>query len=86
MVLPLGGRVGRRQLNILALFVQARKGLSLFGTLSLHYYSDPDDFLKYLISTSIFLQYQQEVPGGNTDEGLVLTSTGEFYEFDIDKS
>ena len=38
------------------------------------------------ISTSIFLQYQQEVPGGSTDEGLVLTSTGEFYEFDIDKS
>jgi len=33
---------------------------------------------------SIYLQYEQDFPGVNTDEGTVLTPEGRFYEFEMD--
>ncbi len=33
---------------------------------------------------SIYLNYEQDFPGLNTDEGTVLTPNGEFYEFEMD--
>lgn len=35
-------------------------------------------------SNSIYLQYQQDFPGVSTDEGIVLTPEGRFYEFEMD--
>lgn len=36
------------------------------------------------INKSIVLEYKQDYPGISTDEGLLLTPEGEFYEFNID--
>lgn len=36
--------------------------------------------------TSIFLEYEQTIPGCSTDEGIVLTVDNHFFEFDIDLS
>ena len=36
------------------------------------------------IEKSIMLEYQQDFPGISTDEGIVLTQDGKFYEFDAD--
>jgi asparagine synthetase B (glutamine-hydrolysing) len=33
---------------------------------------------------SIYLDYMQDFPGISTDEGIVLTQDGEFYNFDLD--
>ena len=33
---------------------------------------------------SIFLNYQQDFPGISTDEGIVVTPEGKFYEFEMD--
>lgn len=33
---------------------------------------------------SIFLRYEQDFPGISTDEGVVLTPDGEFFEFEMD--
>ena len=30
------------------------------------------------------LEYEQDFPGTSTDEGLILTGEGKFYEFDAD--
>lgn len=32
----------------------------------------------------IYLNYEQDFPGVSTDEGIVLTPNGEFYEFEMD--
>lgn len=36
------------------------------------------------IDTSIFLDYSQDFPGLSTDEGILLTQKGEFFEFEAD--
>ncbi len=36
------------------------------------------------IDRAILVDYEQDFPGANTDEGIVLTEEGEFYEFEID--
>jgi hypothetical protein len=36
------------------------------------------------ISKSIMLDYEQDYPGISTDEGIVLTAEGIFYEFSVD--
>ena len=36
------------------------------------------------IEESIILEYQQDFPGISTDEGIILTEKGKFYEFDAD--
>jgi len=36
------------------------------------------------IEKSIILEYEQDYPGISTDEGLILTEEGKFYEFDAD--
>jgi hypothetical protein len=33
---------------------------------------------------SIYLDYEQDFPGISTDEGIVLTPSGEFFEFEMD--
>jgi len=36
------------------------------------------------IEKSIILEYEQDFPGISTDEGMILTEEGKFYEFDAD--
>ena len=36
------------------------------------------------IKECILLDYEQNFPGSSTDEGIVLTSKGHFYEFEAD--
>lgn len=36
------------------------------------------------VKTSIVLWYDQDFPGSSTDEGLLLTEDGRFFEFDVD--
>ena len=36
------------------------------------------------IDKSIIFEYEQDFPGISTDEGIVLTQDGKFYEFDAD--
>ena len=36
------------------------------------------------IEKCIILDYEQDFPGISTDEGIVLTPEGIFYEFDVD--
>ena len=36
------------------------------------------------MSSSIVLDYEQDFPGICTDEGILLTSTGEFFKFEAD--
>lgn len=38
------------------------------------------------LERSIIIEYAQDEPGGFTDEGIVLTPSGEFFEFDVDLS
>lgn len=33
------------------------------------------------ITTSIIIEYDQDFPGGSTDEGIILTQEGRFFEF-----
>ncbi|OJJ18320.1 hypothetical protein BKI52_26235 [marine bacterium AO1-C] len=33
------------------------------------------------MNTSILIEYDQDFPGGHTDEGIILTEGGKFYEF-----
>lgn len=33
--------------------------------------------------TSILIEYDQDFPGGNTDEGIILTEEGKFFEFGV---
>ena len=39
---------------------------------------------KIELDESIILEYEQNFPGLSTDEGIVLTPKGKFYEFDAD--
>ncbi|AFM04748.1 hypothetical protein Fleli_2376 [Bernardetia litoralis DSM 6794] len=39
---------------------------------------------KIEIDKSIMLSYEQDLLGGSTDEGMILTIDGFFYEFDAD--
>ncbi|WP_420460863.1 hypothetical protein [Neolewinella sp.] len=39
---------------------------------------------KIEIAKAIVLKYEQDFPGISTDEGIVLTQNGKFYEFDVD--
>ena len=36
------------------------------------------------MNTSILIEYDQDFPGGNTDEGVILTKEGKFFEFCAD--
>lgn len=36
------------------------------------------------VEKSIFLEYEQDFPGLSTDEGIILTPDGEFYQFEAD--
>ena len=36
------------------------------------------------IEKSIMIEYEQDFPGISTDEGMILTEKGKFYEFDVD--
>ncbi len=36
------------------------------------------------IEKSIILEYKQDFPGISTDEGIILSEEGKFYEFDMD--
>ena len=36
------------------------------------------------IEKSIVLEYEQDFPGISTDEGMILSENGKFYEFDAD--
>ena len=36
------------------------------------------------IEESIIIEYEQDFPGISTDEGIILTEKGKFYEFDAD--
>jgi len=36
------------------------------------------------MNTSILIEYDQDYPGRNTDEGIILTEEGKFFEFEAD--
>ncbi|HAS44009.1 MAG TPA: hypothetical protein DCS93_26260 [Microscillaceae bacterium] len=81
--------LGKRQFNVQEQVARKKQGIKRFA----QYWRQhdlPAPLMQLLasknidINTSILIEYDQDYPGRNTDEGIILTEEGKFFEFEAD--